>query len=195
MTSKKILIVGGGPTGLMAADFAVRSGVKVTLVDSMPTFGRKFLMAGKSGLNLTTHEDNIAFRKNVTNNGSLIDRALDEFGPNEVIKWANSLGIQTFIGSTGRVFPKEMKASPLLRNWIAKLDGFGVLRKNRWKLKSLSNKVATFETPQGLVNEAADGIILALGGASWPKLGSTCLLYTSDAAAMQVVEISVVAGS
>ena len=66
-----------------------------------------------------------------------------------------------------------MKASPLLRNWITKLDEFGVLRKNRWKLKSLSNKVATFETPQGLVNEAADGIILALGGASWPKLGST----------------------
>ena len=98
-------MVGGGPTGLMAADFAIRSGVKVTLVDSMPTFGRKFLMAGKSGLNLTMHEDGKVFQKRVTHNGNFINRALDELGPIEVIKWANSLGIQTFIGSTGRVFP------------------------------------------------------------------------------------------
>ena len=172
MINKKILIVGGGPAGLMAADFAGRSGVKVTLVDSMPTFGRKFLMAGKSGLNLTMHEDDITFQTRIIHNNTTIEKALEEFGPIEVIEWANSLGIKTFVGSTGRVFPTEMKASPLLRNWISRLDELGVSRQNRWKLKSISNKVATFETPQGLLNKSADGIVLALGGASWPKLGS-----------------------
>jgi len=172
MINKKILIVGGGPAGLMAADFASRSGVKVTLVDSMPTFGRKFLMAGKSGLNLTMNEDDVTFQKRIIQNNTTIEKALEEFGPIEVIEWANSLGIKTFVGSTGRVFPTEMKASPLLRNWISRLDELGVSRQNRWKLKSLSNNVATFETPQGLLNESADGIVLALGGASWPKLGS-----------------------
>lgn len=172
MINKKILIVGGGPAGLMAADFAGRSGVKVTLVDSMPTFGRKFLMAGKSGLNLTMNEDDVTFQTRIIHNNTTIEKALEEFGPIEVIEWANSLGIKTFVGSTGRVFPTEMKASPLLRNWISRLDELGVSRQNRWKLKSLSNKVATFETPQGLLNEPADGIVLALGGASWPKLGS-----------------------
>ena len=172
MINKKILIVGGGPAGLMAADFASRSGVKVTLVDSMPTFGRKFLMAGKSGLNLTMYEDDITFQTRIIHNNTTIEKALEEFGPIEVIEWANSLGIKTFVGSTGRVFPTEMKASPLLRNWISRLDELGVSRQNRWKLKSISNKVATFETPQGLLNKSADGIVLALGGASWPKLGS-----------------------
>ena len=172
MINKKILIVGGGPAGLMAADFASRSGVEVTIADSMPTFGRKFLMAGKSGLNLTMHEDNVTFQTRIINNNTTLEKALEEFGPIEVIEWANSLGIKTFVGSTGRVFPTEMKASPLLRNWISRLDELGVSRQNRWKLKSISNKVATFETPQGLLNKSADGIVLALGGASWPKLGS-----------------------
>ena len=172
MINKKILIVGGGPAGLMAADFASRSGVEVTLADSMPTFGRKFLMAGKSGLNLTMYEDEITFQTRIIHNNTTIEKALEEFGPIEVIEWANSLGIKTFVGSTGRVFPTEMKASPLLRNWISRLDELGVSRQNRWKLKSISNKVATFETPQGLLNKSADGIVLALGGASWPKLGS-----------------------
>ena len=172
MINKKILIVGGGPAGLMAADCASRSGVEVTLADSMPTFGRKLLMAGKSGLNLTMHEDDITFQTRIIHNNTTIEKALEEFGPIEVIEWANSLGIKTFVGSTGRVFPTEMKASPLLRNWISRLDELGVSRQNRWKLKSISNKVATFETPQGLLNKSADGIVLALGGASWPKLGS-----------------------
>lgn len=172
MINKKILIVGGGPAGLMAADFASRSGVEVTIADSMPTFGRKFLMAGKSGLNLTMHEDDITFQTRIIHNNTTIEKALEEFGPIEVIEWANSLGIKTFVGSTGRVFPTEMKASPLLRNWISRLDELGVSRQNRWKLKSISNKVATFETPQGLLNKSADGIVLALGAASWPKLGS-----------------------
>ena len=172
MINKKILIVGGGPAGLMAADFASRSGVEVTLADSMPTFGRKFLMAGKSGLNLTMHEDDVTFQTRIIHNNTTIEKALEEFGPIEVIEWANSLGIKTFVGSTGRVFPTEMKASPLLRSWISRLDELGVSRQNRWKLKSISNKVATFETPQGLLNKSADGIVLALGGASWPKLGS-----------------------
>ena len=173
MNNKKILVIGGGPAGLMAADMAIRNGLKITVIDSMPTFGRKFLMAGKSGLNLTMNEDALRFKNRIVQNNKLISKALDEFGPNEVIKWVNSLGIETFTGSTGRVFPKSMKASPLLRKWINQLVDLGVLLKTRWKLIGISDTTATFQTPEGIVNETADGIILALGGASWPKLGST----------------------
>ena len=173
MNNKKILVIGGGPAGLMAADVAIRNGLKITVIDSMPTFGRKFLMAGKSGLNLTMNEDALSFKNRIIQDNKLIGKALDEFGPNEVIKWVNSLGIETFTGSTGRVFPKSMKASPLLRKWINQLVDLGVLLKTRWKLIGISDTTATFQTPEGIVNETADGIILALGGASWPKLGST----------------------
>ena len=173
MNNKKILVIGGGPAGLMAADMAIRNGLKITVIDSMPTFGRKFLMAGKSGLNLTMNEDALSFKNRIIQDNKLIGKALDEFGPNEVIKWVNSLGIETFTGSTGRVFPKSMKASPLLRKWINQLVDLGVLLKTRWKLIAISDTTATFQTPEGIVNETADGIILALGGASWPKLGST----------------------
>ena len=173
MNNKKILVIGGGPAGLMAADMAIRNGLKITVIDSMPTFGRKFLMAGKSGLNLTMNEDALSFKNRIIQDNKLIGKALDEFGPNEVIKWVNSLGIETFTGSTGRVFPKSMKASPLLRKWINQLVDLGVLLKTRWKLIGISDTTATFQTPEGIVNETADGIILALGGASWPKLGST----------------------
>ena len=173
MNNKKILVIGGGPAGLMAADIAIRNGLKITVIDSMPTFGRKFLMAGKSGLNLTMNEDALRFKNCISQDKNLIGKALDEFGPNEVIKWVNSLGIETFTGSTGRVFPKSMKASPLLRKWIKQLVDLGVVLKTRWKLIAISDTTATFQTPEGIVNETADGIILALGGASWPKLGST----------------------
>ena len=173
MNNKKILVIGGGPAGLMAADMAIRNGLKITVIDSMPTFGRKFLMAGKSGLNLTMNEDALSFKSRIIQDNKLIGKALDEFGPNEVIKWVNSLGIETFTGSTGRVFPKSMKASPLLRKWIKQLVDLGVVLKTRWKLIAISDTTATFQTPEGIVNETADGIILALGGASWPKLGST----------------------
>ena len=173
MNNKKILVIGGGPAGLMAADMAIRNGLKITVIDSMPTFGRKFLMAGKSGLNLTMNEDALRFKNCINQDKKLIGKALDEFGPNEVIKWVNSLGIETFTGSTGRVFPKSMKASPLLRKWIKQLVDLGVVLKTRWKLIAISDTTATFQTPEGIVNETADGIILALGGASWPKLGST----------------------
>ena len=173
MNNKKILVIGGGPAGLMAADMAIRNGLKITVIDSMPTFGRKFLMAGKSGLNLTMNEDALSFKNRIIQDSKLIGKALDEFGPNEVIKWVNSLGIETFTGSTGRVFPKSMKASPLLRKWIKQLVDLGVVLKTRWKLIAISDTTATFQTPEGIVNETADGIILALGGASWPKLGST----------------------
>lgn len=173
MNNKKILVIGGGPAGLMAADVAIRNGLKITVIDSMPTFGRKFLMAGKSGLNLTMNEDALSFKNRIIQDNKSIGKALDEFGPNEVIKWVNSLGIETFTGSTGRVFPKSMKASPLLRKWIKQLVDLGVVLKTRWKLIAISDTTATFQTPEGIVNETADGIILALGGASWPKLGST----------------------
>ena len=130
-------------------------------------------MAGKSVLNIKKNEDSCRFKDRSVQENKLIGKALDELGPNELIKWVNSLGIETFTGSTGRVFPKSMKASPLLRKWINQLVNLGVLLKTRWKLIAISDTTATFQTPEGIVNETADGIILALGGASWPKLGST----------------------
>ncbi|SEL13378.1 hypothetical protein SAMN04488032_11280 [Pacificibacter marinus] len=165
------LVIGAGPAGLMAAEQLGRAGVQVVIADAMPSPARKLLMAGKSGLNLTKNEDQQAFQKNFIPLPTALSAALDAFGSNELMHWAEGLGQPVFTGSTGRVFPKAMKASPLLRAWLGRLDGYGADLRRKWRLVDLENG-ALFETPDGLRRVHAKATVLALGGASWAKLGS-----------------------
>ncbi|TCU18812.1 TIGR03862 family flavoprotein [Rhizobium sullae] len=172
MKKKQIAIIGGGPAGLMAAEVLSASGHAVTVYEAMPTVARKFLLAGKSGLNITHSEDYARF---VTRFGKASDRlrtALDGFTPDDVRAWAEGLGTETFTGSSGRVFPKVMKASPLLRAWIARLEvqGVEILTRHRWT--GFEADGYAFETPKGGLVVHPDAALLALGGASWPRLGS-----------------------
>jgi uncharacterized flavoprotein (TIGR03862 family) len=167
-----VLIVGGGPAGLMAADYLSKLNLKITIVDQMPTMGRKFLMAGKSGLNLTKDEPLDAFLKNFSNNNPQLIDALKNFTSSDVADWANSLGIDLFTGSTGRVFPTQMKASPLLRAWLTQLDKRGVKRRHKRQAISLKNESLIFKTENGNEIIAAKSILFSMGGASWKRLGS-----------------------
>ncbi|MBP1883867.1 TIGR03862 family flavoprotein [Sinorhizobium mexicanum] len=172
MKRREIAIIGGGPAGLMAADVLSRLDHSVTIYDAMPTVARKFLLAGKSGLNITHAEDYALF---ATRFGSASDRlrpALDAFTPNDVRDWAAGLGTETFVGSSGRVFPKVMKASPLLRAWLRRLEAQGarLLTRHRWL--GFDDGGYVFETPEGRKAVRCDAALLALGGASWPRLGS-----------------------
>jgi len=168
-----VLVVGAGPAGLIAAEQAALAGLRVAIADAMPSPARKFLMAGKSGLNLTKHEDLASFIKNYDAVEPLRPM-LNEFGPKEIINFAQSLGQEVFIGSTGRVFPKVMKASPLLRAWLARLQSLGVtlLRRHRWVGPIGTSGIHKFQTPQGDFEVKAPALILAMGGASWARLGS-----------------------
>ena len=164
------LVIGAGPAGLMAAEVLSGAGVAVTLVDRMPSVGRKFLMAGKSGLNLTKVEEDFA-----AGYGAMppaLAAALNGFGPEAVMAWAEGLGQPLFTGSTGRVFPTVMKASPLLRAWMGRLAAQGVAVRTRWRWTGWDGAAAVFETPDGAERVTADAIVLALGGASWRRLGS-----------------------
>ena len=168
-----VLVVGAGPAGLMAAEQAAQAGMRVAVAEAMPSPARKFLMAGKSGLNLTKAEKPEAFLQYFDAISSL-KPILSEFGPDEVIGFAEGLGQEVFTGSTGRVFPTRMKASPLLRAWLARLDALGVvlLRRHRWIGPLTPHTQHLFETPKGKVPLTAGALILALGGASWARLGS-----------------------
>ena len=168
-----VLVVGAGPAGLMAAEQAAQAGMRVAVAEAMPSPARKFLMAGKSGLNLTKAEKPEAFLQYFDAISSL-KPILSEFGPDEVIGFAEGLGQEVFTGSTGRVFPTRMKASPLLRAWLARLDALGVvlLRRHRWVGPLTPHTQYLFETPKGKVPLTAGALILALGGASWARLGS-----------------------
>lgn len=166
------LVIGAGPAGLMAAEELGRAGVQAVIVDAMPSPARKFLMAGKSGLNLTKNEDMDVFFSQFSPCPPALKAALDAFGPAEVSAWAEALGQPVFTGSTGRVFPKAMKASPLLRAWLARLDGFGVVLRRRWNLVEFDHGIAVFDTPDGERRIRAKATVLALGGASWARLGS-----------------------
>lgn len=166
------LIIGAGPAGLMAADVLSTAGHDVTVCDAMPSVGRKFLMAGKSGLNLTKDEPIDAFVAQYGPIHPTFETALRAFGPVEVMAWAEDLEQAIFTGSTGRVFPKVMKASPLLRAWLAKLSAANVSFQTRWKWTGFEGKTNCFDTPNGPQKITPDVTICAFGGASWAKLGS-----------------------
>ena len=170
--TKKALVIGGGPAGLMAAEQLVNAGLSVTIAEAKPTLGRKFLMAGKSGLNLTMDEPVSAFLPHYYDARTHLDPMITSFGPQEVKEWTEGLGQQIFVGTSGRVFPKVMKASPLLRTWIARLRDASVSLRTNWKLTGLTENNAQFQTPDGAKNIIADVVVLAMGGASWARLGS-----------------------
>eukprot|EP01030_Chromulinospumella_sphaerica_P018403 gene18403-18264_t len=168
-----VTIIGAGPAGLIAAEALGRAGARVRLHDAMPSAGRKLLMAGRGGLNLTHSEPLEAFLGRYGEAAGWARPLLEAFTPADLIAWAEGLGQPTFVGSSGRVFPKAMKASPLLRAWLGRLGELGVTLalRSRWTGWDAVGAL-TFDTPDGPTRETADATILALGGASWPRLGS-----------------------
>jgi len=178
---KNVCVIGAGPAGLMAAEVLSRAGVAVSLYDAMPSVGRKFLLAGKGGLNLTHSEPADIFASRYGQRRKQIEAIFQTFDAGDVRSWANSLGIETFVGSSGRVFPVDMKAAPLLRAWLRRLrhpeNGPAVqfLMRHRWTGWNAGDDALTcldFETPHGPVHVQADAVVLALGGGSWARLGS-----------------------
>lgn len=175
--SHTIAIIGGGPAGLRAAEILAGAGCAVTLFDQKPTLGRKFLMAGRGGLNLTHSEPVPAFLKKYGSAQSLMARAFTLFPPADLIAWCHDLGLETFIGSSGRVYPKTMKASPLLRAWLQRLNQLGVRFALRHRWTGWDGDALTFASDSGpnqsdFVSFQPDASLIALGGASWPHLGS-----------------------
>jgi uncharacterized flavoprotein (TIGR03862 family) len=168
-----VLIIGGGPAGLMAAEVLAGAGVAVHLVDAMPSVGRKFLLAGKGGLNLTHSEPLAAFAQRYGARGAAVAAWLRVFSPGALRAWATTLGVQTFVGSSGRVFPADLKAAPLLRAWLHRLREQGVVfhMRHRW-LGWDDDGGLRFQSPHGEVDAKPLATVLALGGASWPQLGA-----------------------
>jgi hypothetical protein len=169
---KSIAVIGTGPAGLIAAETLAEAGCAVTVFDHMPSVGRKFLMAGRGGLNLTHAEALEAFLPHYRPQAPMLLDAVRAYPPAALIAWCEGLGIETFVGSSGRVFPKTLKASPLLRAWMGRLAGLGVELRTRHRWIGLDGTTPRFATPEGEVAFAADAVVLALGGASWPRLGS-----------------------
>ena len=168
-----IAVVGGGPAGLMAAEVLSAAGMRVEVFDAMPSVGRKFLLAGRGGLNLTHSEAPDRFLLRYGARRREVGAWLAEFGPQQLREWAQELGVETFVGSSGRVFPKEMKAAPLLRAWLHRLRAAGVAfhARHRW-LGWDADGALRFATPAGESKVGADATVLALGGGSWARLGS-----------------------
>ncbi|WP_026436790.1 MULTISPECIES: TIGR03862 family flavoprotein [Acidovorax] len=166
-------IVGGGPAGLMAAEVLAQAGVAVHLFDAMPSVGRKFLLAGKGGLNLTHSEPHAPFASRYAGRQPQVEPLIQAFGGPEVRAWAQGLGVETFVGTSGRVFPVDMKAAPLLRAWLQRLRGLGVRfhMRHRW-LGWSDGGALRFAAPVGEVQVTARAVVLALGGGSWARLGS-----------------------
>ncbi|CAG2143737.1 TIGR03862 family flavoprotein [Cupriavidus numazuensis] len=168
-------VIGGGPAGLMAAEVLASRGVRVHVFDAMPSVGRKFLMAGKSGMNLTHAEPEPAFTGRYGERADVIAPMLADFGAQTLREWVHGLGIETFVGSSGRVFPTDMKAAPMLRAWLHRLRDSGVEfhMRHRWLgWTDDASRALRFATPQGEQPVQANAVILALGGASWARLGS-----------------------
>jgi len=168
-----VAVIGGGPAGLFAAETLAAAGHAVTVHDRMPSVGRKLLMAGRGGLNLTHSEGFEPFVGRYGDAAARLRPMLEAFPASALIAWAEGLGQPTFVGSSGRVFPKAMKASPLLRSWLSRLADLGVtiLTRSDWRGWT-SDGALRFDTPDGETIERPDATILALGGASWAKLGS-----------------------
>jgi uncharacterized flavoprotein (TIGR03862 family) len=173
---KSVAVIGGGPAGLMAAEVIGAHGVRVDVYDSMPSLGRKFLMAGKSGLNITHAEPFEQFLSRYGKRRAQIEPMLKQFGPEELRQWVHGLGIETFVGTSGRVFPVGMKASPLLRAWLKRLADSGVTfhPRHKWRgaITADGGLSVRFDSPEGEQTIQADAVVLALGGGSWSRLGS-----------------------
>ena len=169
----RVAVIGGGPAGLMAAEVLSRRGVAVDVFDAMPSVGRKFLLAGRGGLNLTHSEPTQALLERFGDRSAALRDALLAFDANAVREWATGLGIETFVGTSGRVFPTDLKAAPLLRAWLQRLRAAGVHfhARHRWTGWT-GDGALRFTTPGGESTHRADAHVLALGGASWQRLGS-----------------------
>lgn len=165
-----VAVIGGGPAGLMAAEAAAGAGARVTLFEAMPTPGRKFLRAGVGGLNLTRDADPETFLA-ACSRPERLRPFLEAFGPAEARAWADGLGAETFVGSSGKVFPRAMKAAPLLRAWLARLAGQGVTLRSGRRWRGWRGADLAFDGPEGQETFAAERVVLALGGPSWPRLG------------------------
>ncbi len=172
-SQSQIAVIGAGPAGLMAAEVLAQGGAGVTVYDAMPSAGRKLLMAGRGGLNLTHSEALPEFMKRYGVTPPQLATAIAAFPPNALREWSNALGQPTFVGSSGRVFPKAFKASPLLRAWLRRLDSVGVqfAMRHRWTGWDENGRLL-FQAPTGEQVVDASATVLALGGASWPRLGS-----------------------
>jgi uncharacterized flavoprotein (TIGR03862 family) len=170
----QVAVIGAGPAGLMAAETLAQAGCAVTVYDRMPSVGRKLLMAGRGGLNLTHSELLDRFLPRYGPAAARLAPSIEAFPPDALIAWAEGLGQPTFVGSSGRVFPKALKASPLLRAWLGRLRGLGVEIRARhdWIGWDAEGRLR-FATPAGEATVSPAATVLALGGASWPKLGST----------------------
>nr|MCH9746713.1 TIGR03862 family flavoprotein [Alphaproteobacteria bacterium] len=169
---KSVAIIGGGPAGLAAAEVIATAGMAVTVYDAKPSLARKFLMAGKSGLNLTFDAPVQNLIESYAEAGAWLSSSIAAFDSTNIIDWAEGLGQEIFRGSTGRVFPKVMKASPLLRAWLVRLDDLGVTQHTRWRWCGWNKGALSFDTPDGHRAVTVDAVVLALGGASWARLGS-----------------------
>ncbi|MGB0853096.1 MAG: TIGR03862 family flavoprotein [Pikeienuella sp.] len=165
-----VAIIGGGPAGLAAAEVLAIAGRKPVVFEAKPSPARKFLMAGKSGLNLTKDEPLDTFI--AATGAEQLSPILTEFGPEAICEWATDLGEPLFSGSSGRVFPQAMKGSPLLRKWLARLEDNGATLRTRWQWTGWEGETLIFDTPTGIQRVGAGATILAMGGASWPRLGS-----------------------
>ena len=171
----RVAVIGGGPAGLMAAEVLASAGsaVSVQVYDAMPSVGRKFLLAGKGGLNLTHSEPYEHFLRRYGDHGVNLEPVVSSFSGPQICAWAEALGIETFVGSSGRVFPKDMKAAPLLRAWLHRLRASNVqfFMRHRW-LGWADDGALKFSNPAGETLVQADAVVLALGGGSWARLGS-----------------------
>ncbi|MCS6766560.1 MAG: TIGR03862 family flavoprotein [Candidatus Protistobacter heckmanni] len=173
-SAPRVAIVGGGPAGLMAAETLAAAGLRVDLYDAMPSVGRKFLLAGKGGMNLTHSEALEAFLGRYGVRREALAPLIEGFGPQALRDWARGLGVETFVGSSGRIFPNDMKAAPLLRAWLHRLREAGVRfhMRHRWLGWAADGRALRFATPLGETEARADAVLLALGGGSWARLGS-----------------------